>query len=262
VTAVAGVAALLGGASFAFLAVVSVSELLRRRSRPASSARFGLAFLLVSLTAAPYLASFGVRLLTDADSVPGALVIASAMPLLPLLLFAGLRIEAQTGARGERFIPGIPTWLPAVPLTWATVAGAVGWIALGDARASGVDALALGVEVLVLLLSLAVGSVLLHAQVERRRLLGGWSMSALSLTALFPAFGFFHAMSGLLARPGDIELALAALAVPAALYFLWVVRRLQGTLTPSTRKRPLVGPAARTTRESPWASPGADPSAA
>jgi hypothetical protein len=108
------------------------------------------------------------------------------------------------------------------------------------------------------LVSAAVGAVLLYAQVERRRILGGWSLSALSLTALFPSFAFAHATGALIERGTTVEMVLGALSLPAMLHFLWVVRRLHRSFEPSRRKRPLVGPAARTVRTSPWAGPGAE----
>ena len=76
-----------------------------------------------------------------------------------------------------------------------------------------------------------IASYLLRTQLANRAPLGGWSVSGLSLTGLFSTCAVMHftwlayAMAGTYDVDGHGQIV-DWLSVPAALYFLWVVRAL------------------------------------
>jgi hypothetical protein len=78
---------------------------------------------------------------------------------------------------------------------------------------------------------------LLRTQLANHALTHGWSLSGLSLTIVFPTCGLMHVMFVVYATTGQYDvgwhgLLIDWLAVPAAIYFLWVVRSLSlGSLT-------------------------------
>jgi hypothetical protein len=61
--------------------------------------------------------------------------------------------------------------------------------------------------------------------------MGGWSVSGLALTIVFPTCGLMHAVFAVYATTGRYQvewhgLLIDWLSVPAAVYFVWVVRNL------------------------------------
>jgi hypothetical protein len=139
-----------------------------------------------------------------------------------------LRVEALTGGRGDRVVPGTPAWIEILP----TLAGAYTvWLA---ASAVGVSSAGLhysdgiGPNLMLILLYGAIGAVLLRTQLANRAASGGWSLSGLALTVVFPTCGFMHGAYALYVSTGRYEadahgVWIDTLAVPAAAYFLWVV---------------------------------------
>jgi hypothetical protein len=91
----------------------------------------------------------------------------------------------------------------------------------------------------ILLLGLygLIGYYLLRTQLANHAVANGWSLSGLALTVVFPTCGLMHVMFVVYATTGQYDvgwhgLVIDWLAVPAAIYFLWVVRSLSlGTLT-------------------------------
>ena len=74
-----------------------------------------------------------------------------------------------------------------------------------------------------------VGYYLARTQLRNRALMGGWSVSGRSLTFVFPMCGLMHIAFVLYAAAGTYTvdthgLVIDWLAVPGALYFVWVVR--------------------------------------
>ena len=118
--------------------------------------------------------------------------------------------------------------LPAVSAAYATALGA----ALIDGRAAVAVA---GAEVYANLalvaLYIGVGYYCARTQVANSRALGGWSVSGLALTVVFPTCAFMHGVYAYYMATGQYEADVHnhwvdLLAVPAAVYFLWVVRAL------------------------------------
>jgi len=92
-------------------------------------------------------------------------------------------------------------------------------------------------NLLLLGLYCLIGYYLLRTQLVNHRAVGGWSLSGLALTVVFPTCGLMHVTFVVYASSGTYDagwhgLVIDWLAVPAAIYFLWVVRSLSlGTLT-------------------------------
>jgi hypothetical protein len=148
-------------------------------------------------------------------------------------LWLGLRIEAFLGGRGDRFVLGEPRWLRAVPALSALYLAVLA--AGATTRLDGIDLPGAGVSVLPNLLLvgiyMAIGWFIVRTQLRNHPLMGGWSVSGLCLSAIFPTCALMHGVFAVYALAGvyhhDIHGGLIDwLSVPAGAYFLWVVRRL------------------------------------
>ncbi len=78
---------------------------------------------------------------------------------------------------------------------------------------------------------ITIGYFLIRTQLRNREGLGGWSVSGISLGAVFPTCAVMHAAVAVYGLSGlygfDLNgFVIDWLAVPAALYFLWVVHGL------------------------------------
>jgi hypothetical protein len=87
-------------------------------------------------------------------------------------------------------------------------------------------------NLLLLWLYVMIGWYLLKAQLRNRGPAGGWSVSGISLTCVFFTCAIMHTAWVVYAVNGTYTvdahgLAIDWLSVPAAFYFLWVVRSLQ-----------------------------------
>jgi hypothetical protein len=253
----AAVAALLASAAWAFLAAAAAGSLVRARARRDARA-LGSAFLLVALTAAPLHGLAGLTLWHDGGPLPLAQAISQLLALVPLAIFTGLRVEALTGGRAERIIRGLPAWFAAVPALAAFIGGAAAWEAIGHVHASGaVPADRWMVGAAMLAMGGVVGILVVRAQEAGRRERGGWSLSGLAFASVFPAMGYAAAMDAVLQPRAGVALLAQAAALPACALLLLVARRLHARGLRRSQQRPLVGPAARAARRSPWEAPAA-----
>jgi hypothetical protein len=78
---------------------------------------------------------------------------------------------------------------------------------------------------------MTIGWFLLRTQLRNHSAIDGWSVSGLSLAAVFPTCALMHTVFALYTATGlyawDVHgFVIDWLAVPAGLYFLWVVRAL------------------------------------
>jgi hypothetical protein len=142
-----------------------------------------------------------------------------------------LRVEAFRGGRGDRFVPGSPLWVLALPTAFGMYLTAVvsAVVARGVNKPSELALVAPNL-LLVVIYSL-IGYYLIRTQVANRRPLGGWSVSGLALALIFPTCAIMHAVYAYYALSGRYPVALGGLsidwlAVPAGTYFLWVVHSL------------------------------------
>lgn len=198
---------------------------------------FGLAWIAMAFTCGPHHLEHGLHAGiagTNAGSLDLLYVLLGAPAGVTWFL---LRVEALTGGRGDRFIAGTPGWVRALP--YAAVAYvAVGVGAIAFTLRNGVHLTPrITPNVLLLFVYSLIGYYLLRTQLINRGPAGGWSLSGLSLTMVFPTCGVMHAVFATYAVAGNYAvesngLVIDWLAVPAAIYFVWVVRALHlGTFT-------------------------------
>ena len=142
-----------------------------------------------------------------------------------------LRLEALTGRPGERFIPGTPPWVLALPNlagVYVTVLVVAGFHVV---HRSATFQVALLPHVALVGVYLTIGWLLLRTQFVFHRESGGWSLSGCSFCGIFFTCAVMHAaivLSGIGGREVvDVHgFLIALLGVPAGIYFLRVVREL------------------------------------
>lgn len=225
--AVAGLNLLLGVVYLSYGAMTLLD--LHRGWRTRGFSHFGLAWLAMAFTCGPHHFEHGLHLaLAGRDGGPLDLI-AVAVGLPAGITWFLLRVEALAGGRGDRFISGTPRWvsaLPAVSVVYLLLlVGAAGVVLSGGADFKP----KMTPNVLLLGVYFLIGYYLARTQLRNRRLMGGWSVSGLSLTFVFPTCGLMHIAFVLYAAVGTYTvdthgLIIDWLAVPAALYFVWVVR--------------------------------------
>jgi hypothetical protein len=192
---------------------------------------FGAAWIAMAFTCGPHHLEHGFH---------AALVGGNAGPLDLLYVLLGapagvtwflLRVEALTGGNGDRFVSGTPRvvrLLPTIGVLYCVAAvGSIGWTLRNGVHLTP----RITPNVLLLFLYGLIGYYLLRTQLNNRRVTGGWSLSGLTLTAVFPTCGVMHAVFATYAISGSYAveghgLVIDWLAVPAAIYFVWVVRAL------------------------------------
>jgi hypothetical protein len=250
-----GVLALLTGLAYVTIGAIAVSELLRHR-RDRGFSHFGLGLVVMAATCGPHHLIHAWRHLVGQEPAHGPMLAAMALSALPAAVFVGLRIEAGLGGRGDRLIRNSRI-LAALPWLLAAAAGATLWEALRHASAIGVDLRSLLPNLILFANYALVGYFTARTQVARRPLLDGWSLSGVSLSAVFATCAISHLVAGMLTTADPVGVVFDNLAVPASIYFLWAVYRLHRDSARDWNRRPLVGSAAPRGRRSPWAEQGA-----
>jgi hypothetical protein len=221
---------LLLGSVYTGYGVMTMIDLNREWNRRGFS-HFGLAWIAMAFTCGPHHLEHGFHV-AFAGRAGGPLDLLAVLVGLPAgVIWFLLRVEALAGGRGDRFVSGTPHavgTLPAVATAYLAIyIGGAGLVL----RGGGDFGPRLVPNVLLLGLYGVIGYYLLRTQLANRASLGGWSLSGLSLTVVFPTCGLMHAVSVVYALSGryDVDvhgLTIDWLAVPAAVYFLWVVRAL------------------------------------
>jgi hypothetical protein len=177
-----------------------------------------------------------------------------AVAAIPSMIFLALRFEALRGGRGDRMIVATPAWLGLVPITAALVSGAVLTPAIAAAARDGIDTPAVLANLVLFVTYSMAGWYLMRTQVARRPVRGGWSLSGISLAAIFPLCAFAHVVNSLVTT-GDVHSLFVDLyQTPASIWFLWTVRTLHRRGRRELTRRPAVGRPSRTRRPSPWAT--------
>lgn len=204
---------------------------LKRGWRTSGPSHFGLAWVAMAFTCGPHHLDHGLHVKVDGYGGPLDLFVVLAGFPAGVTWFL-LRVEAVAGGRGDRFLAGTPRWVRALPalsaLYLAITAAALFSLLTTDGATFGPryvpNLLLLGIYALI-------GYYLLRTQLQNRGPLGGWSVSGLALTFVFPTCGIMHATQAAYAITGSYAvdwhgLAIDWLSVPAAVYFVWVVRGL------------------------------------
>ena len=204
---------------------------MRRSWRTLGFTHFGMAWILMAFTCGPHHLVHGVHLAME-GRLGGWMDAVAVLVGLPVgVIWFLLRVEAYRGGRGDRFISGTPGWLMAMPTLAAVYVTALiaAGLQAGDPSAS--DAWVVVPNLLLVPLYCAIGWFLLRTQLRNRAVLGGWSVSGLSLSAIFPTCALMHAVFALYTIDGRYHYdshgyVVDWLSVPAAVYFLLVVRGL------------------------------------
>ena len=218
------------GLAYTSYGIMTVVEM-KRDWRTLGFTHFGAAWVFMAFTCGPHHLAHATHVGLEGRS-GGPLDLLTALVGLPVgVIWLALRVEAFAGGRGDRFIPGTPRWLASMPTVAAVYVTALVAAVLAVPRlAFDVSGLALANVVLVVIY-LAIGWFVLCTQLRNHRPMRGWSVSGLSLSAVFPTCALMHAvwvvydLSGI--YHADIHAAVIdSLSIPAGLYFLWVVRGL------------------------------------
>ena len=210
---------------------------LRRNWDTRGLSHFGLAWLAMAFTCGPHHFEHGLHVLTT-DRVGGGLDMATVLIGLPAgLTWFLLRVEAMRGGRGDRAVSELPAWVEGLPTISASVLAATLTAVVLTLRDVATFDPRLSANLALVVLYTAIGVVLIRTQLSNWRTAGGWSLSGLSLSMVFPTCAMMHGVWVVYGSTGryDIDghlLTIDALAVPAAAYFLWVTWSLAaGRLT-------------------------------
>lgn len=225
--AVAGLNLLLGVVYMSYGAMTIID--LRRGWADRGFSHFGLAWIAMAFTCGPHHFEHGLHIAFAGRNGSALDLIAVVVGLPAGVIWFLLRVEALAGGRGDRFISGTPRWVAALPalsvVYLVLLVGAAGAVLSRSATFNP----KMTPNVLLLGVYFLIGYYLARTQLRNRDLIGGWSVSGLSLTFVFPTCGLMHIAFVLYAAAGTYTvdthgLIIDWLAVPAALYFVWVVR--------------------------------------
>jgi len=226
----AAVANIILGYVYTSYGIMTIVDL-KRGWRTLGFSHFGLAWIFMAFTCGPHHLEHGAHI-AFAGRAGGPLDLAAVLVGFPAgVIWFVLRVEALFGGRGDRFISGTPRWvaaLPAMAVAYLAVLATAVAVVLAQGASYGPK---LTPNVLLLAIYCVIGYYLIRTQLANHRALGGWSLSGLSLSVVFPTCGVMHAIFAAYAARGryDVDwhgLVIDWLAVPAAVYFVWVVRSL------------------------------------
>lgn len=200
------------------------------RNRSMGFSHFGAAWIAMAFTCGPHHWVHGIHVLEGGGAaLLDFLVVAVGFPAGVIWFL--LRVEAFRGGRGDRFVSGNPLWVLALPTLTGVYVTALAAAMIGGGWGV-LDAQSIILpNVLLLFLYCAIGYFLARTQLANRGPLGGWSLSGLALTVVFPTCGIMHIAYAYYSLQGlyqyDWHLAIVDwVSVPAAVYFLWVVHAL------------------------------------
>jgi len=228
-TAAVALVNLVLGMAYCGYGVMTAIEM-KRDWRSFGFTHFGTAWLFMAFTCGPHHLVHGIHVALEGRE-GGLLDLFSVVVGLPVgVTWLMLRVEAFAGGRGDRFIPGTPAWLRVAPpfalLYFAVLIAGALLVSGGSMMSTLVVA-----NTLLVFIYMAIGWFLLRTQLRNRQPMGGWSLSGLSLSAVFPTCALMHAVWAVYSLRGSYEfdihgLLIDLLSIPAGLYFLWVVRGL------------------------------------
>ncbi len=246
-TATVAVLNLVLGAAYCGYGVMTALEM-RRDWRSFGFSHFGAAWIAMAFTCGPHHLIHGAHLAFEGREAGRLDLIAVLVGLPAGVAWLSLRVEAFLGGPGDRFIPGTPRWVRALPSgAVAYVGGLVLAAVVVTGGALAVTPLTLANFLLVVIYA-EIGRIVLRTQLANRPGMRGWSLSGLCLAVIFPTCALMHAVWIAYASAGvyrdDVHgLVNNWLSVPAGLYFLWVVRRLYRDTLRDWNEGPAVAPA-------------------
>jgi hypothetical protein len=230
VTAIAAIANVVLGLIYIQYGTMTLIEM-RRHWGTMGFSHFGAAWIAMAFTCGPHHLVHGLHLFGAG---------ASAGPLDYVVVIVGapagaiwflLRVEAFRGGAGDRFAKGNPLWVMALPTLAGVYLAVLATIFAQTGRLSGGNVAAVIPNLLLVVVYSVIGYYLVGTQLANRRPLGGWSVSGLALAVIFPTCAIMHLIYAYYALGGrygdDLHTTLIDwVAVPASIYFLWVVQAL------------------------------------
>lgn len=221
----------------AYLGIGTMTAIdLKRGWKTMGYSHFGVAFMLLAFTCGPHHLAHALH--TGLEGRPGgAMDLLTAGVGLPAgVIWLLLRIEAFTGGRGDRTIAGTPGWMTAGPPMGAAIATALVFGISDEAAGGFVFRSSIAPNLLLVVIYAMIGIITMRTQIANRRGEGFWSISGLSLSAVFLTCSLMHLAWATYAMTGRYEFdthgfIIDWVSVPAGLYFLWAVRAISaGTL--------------------------------
>lgn len=217
------------GAAYLAIGVLVLVDLARGwRGRGVS--QMGLALVALAFTCGPHHLDHGLHLLADPGRAAPVELLTVVVGLPAGWAFAVLRVEAFMGKPGDREIAGTPEWVALLPAIGAMQLAVIVAATSNSGQAIGFDQAVIPNLALVALY-VAIAVVLLRTQLETHRATASWSLSGLALTGIFITCAPMHAVLAFYVATGRYGadahlLVIDWVGIPAAAYFLWVVRRL------------------------------------
>ncbi|MGQ0432475.1 MAG: hypothetical protein ACT452_08730 [Microthrixaceae bacterium] len=218
------------GSVYTSYGLLTIADLARGWRRFGFS-HFGLAWVAMAFTCGPHHLEHGLHLLSG-DRTPGGLELVAVVAGFPAgVIWFLLRVEATAGGRGDRIVSGDAWFVRALP--YGTALYGVAFAISASVVLTTAVQFPPMVAANVLLVGLygMIGWYLLRSQLANQRAIGHWSVSGLALTIVFPTCALMHGAWTVYQIAGRYEadvhsVVIDWLAVPAAAYFLWVVRGL------------------------------------
>ena len=209
---------------------MTVWEMVRNR-RTMGFSHFGAAWVAMAFTCGPHHLVHGAHLAFGGRGGGILDLIAVCVGLPAGVTWFYLRVEAFTGGKGDRFIPGTPFWILALPTVLGMYLTALVAATIAHGPVTMLDPWGVIPQFLLVGLYAAIGYYLARTQVANHRPLGGWSLSGLALAIVFPTCALMHGVFAYYSLTGQYAIdaharVIDVIAVPAAVYFLWVVNRL------------------------------------
>jgi len=204
---------------------------MRRHWSTMGFSHFGAAWIAMAFTCGPHHFVHGLHLLTARGNAGPLDLVAVLIGFPAGVVWFALRVEAYAGGAGDRFVRGNPVWVLALPTLAGVYVTAIVTIVAGAGRLGSAHLAAVVPNVLLIVIYSTIGYYLIRTQIANRRPLNGWSVSGLALAVIFPTCAMMHAVYAYYALSGRYGPAVHTtvidwLAVPAGLYFLWVVQAL------------------------------------
>lgn len=233
---------------FVFIQYGSLTLIEMRRNWPQMGfSHFGAAWVAMAFTCGAHNFVHGLHLLAAGGHAGALDLITVAVAFPPCVAWFVLRLEAFGGGRGDRFIPGRPLRVLALPTLFGMYVTATGAAMIAGRVHSPTGLAAVVPNLLLIGIYSMIGYFLIRTQVANRTPLRGWSVSGLALALIFPMCALLHAVFAYYTLTGRYPVVIGVtvidwLAVPAGTYFLWVVHSLyKGEFLDWNRTRAVAG---------------------
>lgn len=230
-TAAVAITNIILGTAYTSYGLMTLLDMQRDRRAGEPFSHFAAAWVAMAFTCGPHHLFHGIHVGFEGRP-PGSADLVAVLIGLPVgVIWLALRIEAFFGGRGDRFVSGTPAWLALAPVAaGAYLAALISWVTRAGVEGYAVPSM-MTPNILLVAIYMAIGYFLLRTQLRNHQPLGGWSVSGLTLTTVFPTCAAMHGIWVVYAAAGryayDVHgFVISWLAVPAGLYFLWVVRGL------------------------------------